>query len=204
MARSVICISRALGAGGEEIGRAVADRLGYRYVDDEVIVRAAEEAGVSPEEMAKTEQPPGLIRRLVESMGRTSVDPSGWSTYASFAAEGPTAEGIIEAAVKETAREGDAVIVAHGASIALGRQVGVLRVLVTGSPDVRADRVREAQAASEADARKTVERSDRARQEYIDRFFKTSERPTHYDMVVNTDTISSETATALIVEAAKE
>lgn len=205
MTRSVICISRALGAGGEEIGQAVAKLMGHRYVDDEIIVRAAEKAGITQEEMAKAERPPGLIARLLESLGKTSADPSGWASYASFTAEqAPTAEAIIELAVKETARAGNAVIVAHGASIALGRTPGVLRVLVTGSEDVRADRLREVQGLSEGDAKKMIDSSDKARRDYIDRFYKTSERPTDYDLVLNTDTISAETAARLISEAAQQ
>lgn len=204
MTRSVICISRALGAGGEGIGHAVAQQLGYKYVDDEIIARAAEKAGITPEEMAKKERPPSLVTRLLESLGKTSADPAGWASYAAFADQAPTAEAIIEMAVKETAREGNAVIVAHGASIALGPQVGVLRVLVTGSPDVRADRLREAQGSSEADARKTIEKSDKARNEFLERFFMTAEQPTHYDLVLNTDTLSAEAAAQLIARAAED
>lgn len=32
----VLCISYVTGASGEEVGRLVADRLGFRYVDDEI------------------------------------------------------------------------------------------------------------------------------------------------------------------------
>lgn len=205
MTRSVICISRALGAGAEEIGQAVAQALGYKYVDDEIIVRAAEKAGITPEEMAKKEKPPGLVTRLLESLGKTSADPAGWASYAAFTAEqAPTAEAIIEMAVIETAREGKAVIVAHGASIVLGPQVGVLRVLITGSPVVRADRLALAQGTSEGEARKTIEQSDRARKEYLNRFFMTDEQPTHYDLTLNTDTLSVETATQMIERAAED
>jgi integrase len=42
----VICISRADGAGGEDVGREVASRLGFRYIDEEVIDRAAERGGI--------------------------------------------------------------------------------------------------------------------------------------------------------------
>ncbi len=48
MSRSVVCISRATGAGGEEIARLAADQLGFRLVDDEVVARAAELAGRLP------------------------------------------------------------------------------------------------------------------------------------------------------------
>ncbi len=59
----VICISRSLGSGGEEIGRTVAKELGFRYADEEIIVRAAQKAGVSPETVAEVEHTPGLIER---------------------------------------------------------------------------------------------------------------------------------------------
>ena len=42
MPRSVICISRAAGAGGEEVAQIVAKELGFRYVDEEIVRRAAE------------------------------------------------------------------------------------------------------------------------------------------------------------------
>ena len=44
MAATVVCISRTDGANGEAVGIAVASELGYRYVDQEIVVRAAEKA----------------------------------------------------------------------------------------------------------------------------------------------------------------
>ena len=45
MSHRVVCVSRALGAGGEEVAHLVSDALGFRYVDDEIIIRAADRAG---------------------------------------------------------------------------------------------------------------------------------------------------------------
>ena len=42
----VVAISRAAGAEGERIGALVAERLGFRYVDEEIITLAAEKQGV--------------------------------------------------------------------------------------------------------------------------------------------------------------
>jgi shikimate kinase len=39
MAFRVVCISRTMAAGGEMIGRAVSERLGYRYVDEDLAPR---------------------------------------------------------------------------------------------------------------------------------------------------------------------
>jgi hypothetical protein len=47
MERSVIAISRSLGAGADEIGQLTADKLGFRYVNNQIITWAAERAGVS-------------------------------------------------------------------------------------------------------------------------------------------------------------
>ena len=205
MTRRVICISRSLGAGGEAIGLAASKEIGYRYIDDEIITRAAAKAGITPKEMAKSEKPPGLIERLLESIGKTSADPEGWGAYAAMSAERSiSSEALIELAVRETAREGKVVIVAHGGSIALGEEEGVLRVLITGSPDVRASRLQEAKEMGLPTARKEVDKSDKARQAYLSRFYDISEElPIHYDVVLNTDTLDMDGAVGLIVAAAE-
>ena len=43
----VICISRTLGAGGEEIGQRVAEATGLRYVDNEIVSEAARRLRIS-------------------------------------------------------------------------------------------------------------------------------------------------------------
>jgi len=42
----VICISRAIGAGGDAIGKLVAERLGFLYVDEQIIMLAARQAQI--------------------------------------------------------------------------------------------------------------------------------------------------------------
>ena len=205
MACRVICMSRSLGAGGEEIGRTVAKELGFRYADEEIITRAAEKAGVTPGTVAQAEHTPSLIARILESMARTPPSPEGWSGAAILPSNTrPDYESLIEKVVRETANEGNVVIVAHGASITLGDLRGVLRVLVTASPAVRSERlVREAKLDEQA-ARKAIDESDHQRREYLRRFYKVrQELPTHYDLVVNTDSLASPLAARLIVSAAK-
>ena len=97
----------------------------------------------------------------------------------------------------ETAEAGNAVIVAHGAAMALGASPDVTRVLVTASRDERIGRV--AANVSPAEAEREVDASDEARRNYFKRFYDVSqELPTHYDLVINTDLVSAETATQLV------
>lgn len=105
MEARVVSISRTLAAGGEEVGRLVADGLDFRYVDDEVIIRAAGEAGVSPATIAQVEHSRSLSERIAEAMSsftRVEGAPEPWSPRVDR--EGYQA--LIQWVVEDTANEG--------------------------------------------------------------------------------------------------
>jgi cytidylate kinase len=209
--RSVVCISTPDGAGGEEVGRAVAERLDLRLVDEEIIRRAAREAGVDSHVVAKVEQRTSLAKRLLQEIiaGSAASAPALGSTpppdFSDALHESDDFRGLIRTAVEEVATEGDCVIVAHAASVALSEQAGVLRVLVTASLATRSGRVATANGIDERAATKLVKRSDAARADYLKRFYRLrAEPPTLYDLVLNTDRLSSEQAASLVVQAAAD
>lgn len=196
-------ISRAAAAGGEQIGRAAAQRLGLRYVDDEVIRLAAEAAHIDPAVVAEAGVPKSLVMRLVEAidaLGATASSPGAW-----LARPGQKAlRGLIRDTIVRVAERGNAVIVAHGASMALGPRPGVLRVLVTGTPEVRVERLVRSGLVPEKDAAPTIAESDRSRRQYLEMFYGVSEEaPTLYDLVIKTDRLGFDQAAALIVAAAR-
>ncbi len=205
MSCHVITISRTLAAGGEQVGRLVAEALGFRYLEGEIVVKAAEKAGVSPEAVARAEQTPGLFVRVLEAMARNPASLEGW--VGEMPAPLPRAneyEGLIEGVIREAAREGKAVIVAHGASIPLAGTDGLLRVLVTASPEVRAQRLVSEAELDERAAAKAVADSDGQRRSFLQRFYHVDrEQPTHYDLVVNTDVLTAEQAAQAVLAAAK-
>ena len=126
------------------------------------------------------------------------------SGYIAPAVPNPSAtySHLIEHVVRETADSKDVVIVAHGASHALGGRPEVLRVFVTGSPQVRAERLARESAVDAGAAKKTLEASDKERGRYLERFYDVrSELPVHYDLTVNTDFMAPTAAAALIVAA---
>ena len=202
----IIAISRTTGAGGDEIGRAVAQQLGFRLVEDEVIDRAAEAAGVSPETVAESEKTPGLIMRILESLGRTPMAAEGFPVAEMYhMSHTPDYEALIQKVIKETAAEGNVVILSHGASIPLSGMPGLLRVFITASPETRASRLAAEGGPSGKEAEKAIEHSDDQRREFMRRFYDLDdELPTHYDIVLNTDVLSHEEAARLIVASARE
>jgi len=207
MESRVITIARSLGASGEEVGHLVSKELSFRYVDEEIIVRAAEKAGVSPEVIAQVEQTQPLIVRILESMARYPVEPMAGQVVALASdpsLRSPAYEKLIEQVIRETAAEGNVVILAHGAGIHLAGTKDLLRVFVTGSPGVRSERLKHDAKLDEQPARKAIRDSDRQRREYLRRFCDVGqESPTHYDLVINTDFLTTPQAAELIVSASR-
>jgi cytidylate kinase len=96
------------------------------------------------------------------------------------------------------------VIISHAASLALADEPEVLRVLITASPETRAERIADARQCDPKQAKKLVSRGDTNRADYIKRFYRiSSEGPTHYDLLVNTDRVPAEQAADVIVHAAR-
>ena len=204
MDTTVISISRAMAAGGDDVARTVAEKMGFRFIDDEIIEVAAEKAGVSPSTIASVERTPSLIDRILKHLGNNPIE-AGHGAYVPVVLNASESyEDLIAQVIRETAQAGKVVILAHGASIALRDTPGVLRALVTGSPDMRAERYRRDTGLKDSDARKEIDKSDRARREFLQRLYNVQhEMPSHYDLVVNTDRISADSAAALIATAAQ-
>ncbi|HMH41807.1 MAG TPA: cytidylate kinase-like family protein [Gaiellaceae bacterium] len=208
MKTSVVCVSHATGAGGNEVGRLVAERLGFRYVDEDLVSQAALRAGVDASEIADEERRKSWLGRVLddlavgggEAWAMTGLGPYGAVGVATTSDE---LRAYIREAIEETAGHGKAVIVAHAASHALAGRQETLRVLVTASPATRAGRVAEAEGLDETRAARTIKDADAGRADYLRRFHGVEqELPTQYDLVLNTDQLSPEQAAALISEAA--
>lgn len=207
MSYRVICISRDLGAGGERLGRSVAERLGFGFVDEEIVAAAAERSGVDVESLQEIEQRQTLVRRLMTAIAESPpATPEAWAMAPDLMA-GPgmseQSRELIREAVREAADEGDVVIVAHAASHVLADRPDVLRVLVTGSDEQRTARLAEEAGIDAGKAASAIREAERARADYLRRFHDVKqELPTHYDLVVNTDRLDVEAGAGVVVSAA--
>ena len=215
----VVCISRAIAAGGEVVGHLVAERLGFRYFDEEVISLASTKAGIDPTVVATAEHHTSLMSRLMDALLGGDVPDEELYFGLSEAKHGyyskrvrppislPQAQlrRVIQEAIAEIADRGEAVIVAHAASVALAKRTDVLRVLVTASLRTRCERLWvDPGLLNEEDAARVVEDSDRERARYLERFFEIREEvPTLYDLVVNTDMLRVEQVVDAIVAATR-
>ena len=136
---------------------------GFRYVDEEIVERAAAKLDVPVDLVADAESRRSLTRRVLEELMRDASGISMMSGGVPTPSEARSSEdyrALIEQVVRETAEEGQVVIVAHAASIPLAGRPGLVRVLVTASPDVRATRLAGELDLQEPEAKKLVKESD--------------------------------------------
>ncbi len=156
-----------------------------------------------PATVSSAEERRSLLHRLVETAGPTLVArqtvhaDDSWSYVETETAPGALRR-LIREAIEETAADGEVVIVAHAASFALADRPSILRVLVTGSPDRRARRL------ADAGGDEVVKASDKARADYLRRFYGVDrESPTHYDVVINSDWVTPAQAAEMLIAAAR-
>jgi len=204
MPTRIVTISHTSGAGGDSVGRLVADRLGFRYLDEEIISLAAQKEGLDSDVVADVERRKGLLERILANLAQAPIVDAEIAWVPSALPKREDMRALIIEAIRETGKRGDVVIVAHAASIPLAGSPGLLRILVTASAETRARRVAAGTTRDRAEASKLVKHSDDARADYFYRFYGIErELPTHYDLVVNTDVLDLEEAADVVVSAAR-
>jgi hypothetical protein len=168
-----------------------------------VIEQAGEWVELAPGYVADVERRKGLMDRVLGQVAESNVAP-----VVPTPRDGRTlpGDGELRALIKQVlasiADDGAVVIVSHAASFALsGRDV--LRVLVTASPETRASRLSATEGINLRESERLLKRSDAGRAAYLKRFYGVArELPTHFDVVVNTDVLTPEEASMVIVAAA--
>jgi cytidylate kinase len=200
----VVSISRQVGTAGEEVARAVANRLNFRYIDYQVIQDAAREAGVSPETVSEAEHTPSLMTRVLEALARSpSMPVAAWADPVPLAANPLLTSNdyrkFVEQVIRDLVEHGGCVIVGHAAQVILRGRLDTVRVLVTGSHEFRARRIMAGMGVDEKVALKTVDRTDNERIDYFRRFYDTGWLlPCTYDLCVNTDHLNPDQAAELV------
>ena len=173
---------------------------------------AAARENLDPKVIQDVESRQSFMSRLLDSLERgaalDALDPEGLPhpdvVEAALELSKQDHRALIREVIAETADQGEVVIVAHAASMALAGRDSVLRVLVTASTETRAGRLAKAGRLSDADAAKLVRETDRARVDYFKRFYRIShEEPTHYDLVINTDVLTVDQTVGIIASAAE-
>jgi len=210
---SVVTIHGQLGSGAPEIGKLVADKLNTDYVDREIIAKVAELLKTKTRDVIAKEMPPGtFLGRIAEFLERGHPRDGGYAAGTDYEGVYVPAQEIslddarylagLKSIIKELAGSKSIVICGRGSQFVLKDYPGVLHVLMIAPLEIRLKRVMEDLNVNEENAKKGIARSDGIRREFIKRYFQAElENPMSYDMVLNAEHLSYETAASIIVGA---
>lgn len=201
----VITISRQYGSLGDEIGRDVAERLGLRFVDHDVISEVARRLDLPTATIDELDERRGhLVSDLVKTMRqlypatRLPQSPEGNPNL-----DEAMYLQVIRQVIWEVARGNDAVIVGRGSPFILPKHPDVLHVLVVAPTDVRVERIMARDGLEQSRAEHQLREVDASRGRYIRHFYRTNWLDfDHYDLVINTGHFTQLRAAELIVAAA--
>jgi len=198
MGYRAIALSQVDGAGGEVIGRNLAHKLGFGYLNEAIVAQVAKDHGVDQAVVAGAERRKSFFTRVAEMAARGAVDVAPDPSL--YVDETDAVLSLIRDAVRDAADRGSVVLVAHAACYACADRADVLRVCVTAPLPARVSRVASALGISDAEAAKSLRRSDAARASYLKRVYGVGqEAPTDYDVVLNTERLAPDAAADLIL-----
>ncbi len=228
----IITISGGLGSGAKDIAQAAATELGLDYVDQEILVEAAQRLGVSVSAVESRDERPSSLGERIGAVLRTMMERS-----AAAGATDPVTGGGLEmvlgrtygeavelpsdaprgqlddesylrtltAVIKGVAARGNVVILGRGGQAILQHEPEALHVYVTASRQERIDALIRRENINAQEAERRIKYSDHNRQAFHRRFFKVEvENPCLYDLMIHAGRVSPAAAVGLIKLAAKD
>ena len=179
---AVITISRESGARGNYIGHKLAERLGYLFVDREVIHEISMEYGIRQDEFERIyEQAPGLLERY-DRRNREIV-------------------GLIGRIIRGLARRDKAIIVSRDAFTALREYGDVLNVRVAAARSIRIRHIQQDHDLNAQEARVMLDRLDSERSKYVGAYHGLNWADAGlYDLCLNTGTLVADQTIELILQ----
>lgn len=195
----VVTIARGFGSGGRDTGKELADNLGIKYYDTEIIEMLEKESGFSPD----------FVKEYDQKLGPTgSMILFGmYDQYVNYAADekSPVRKLFSEESdlIKKLASENSCVIVGRLAGRILKGRKNVFRVFISADLDWAAQRVSKRDGISYEDSVKKIRKINRQRREHCSYFTDTVwDNVSNYDLVVSTSSCGGpEEAAAIIADA---
>ena len=201
----VVTISRQMASGGAYIGHLLAKKLGYKYVEREILHIAAKELGVDIAELSKLdERHAGFIENLMKSFvfgtpEASYVPPSRRPVYDQELFE---AESKIITAIAD---RHNAVIVGRGGYFVLHNRPGVANVFIHAPMDFRVKRLQQFHDISAEQAREELQNSDSMREKFLRTMTDTDRYDArNYHLCIDAEAAGFEASVQMIVELIKK
>lgn len=211
--KKIITISREFGSGGRTIGQKVAESLGYKFYDKEIIDMSAKDSGLSPDFIAKTEQSISsswLYSLLLGSSyigGGNSNIPAGTQNPIL-----PLADQVFNAqrrAIIQLAQKEPCVIVGRCADYILKHcdeinANDVLNIFIYAPIDDKVKRSIELKKLETSDAKREILQIDKRRANHYNTFTETTwGDKKNYDLLINSSLLGVDETSVMLSEIIK-
>ena len=162
MKHIIINVGRQVGAGGQEIGRMLAQDFDAKFYDRELLNLAAKESGFSEKFFKQNDEKKGFLRGLLNVQTPHFM---GGSLYGSNFSQ----ESLFKFqsdAIQKAANEGNCVFLGRCADYILRDFDNVVNIFITASMDFRVKLVSKVKELDEEHARKLIEHVEARRAQY--------------------------------------
>jgi len=200
---TVVTLSAAYGAGGSQLGPAVAQQLGVPFVDRAIPTGVAERLAVPLREAVERDEAiGGWFARALLSFGQVGPVLAG-ATPPDVALNPDAYCAATEQVLRERAG-GGAVILGRAGAVVLRDDPRALHVRLTGPRDARIEQAMELERIDRATAERRVEETDHAREAYVRHFYRVDARDAAlYHLVIDSTAIPLSACADLVVAAAR-
>ena len=203
----IITISRELGSGGRTVGRKLAEALGVRYSDKELISKLRHQFQLSAMgiEKLKGEKKTWFSEflQMVAPVPKAATLLEKDNPNILEFRPDVTTDDVFNAEteiLKAIASQGSCVIAGRSGFFVLKDEPNKVNVFFTASYEHRVQRVMTKQLLSREEAEEVIAEVDKRRENYVKRYTGTSRYDArNYDLVINMDDLSEDEAVNLIL-----
>ena len=200
MGNHIYTIGREFGSGGYEVGRMLAERLGIKLYDKELLAQAAKSSGFCKEIFENHDEKPtsSFLYSLV-------MDTYSGGSYSSAPfLDMPLNHKVFLAqfdTIKKIAEQESCVIVGRCADYALTDNPDCLNIFVHAEMEDRISWISKRKDLTENKARDLIQKTDKQRASYYNYYTcKKWGDSRSYDLCLNTSKISKEACVDMILE----
>jgi cytidylate kinase len=193
----IITISREAYCGGDEFAKELAEKLGFKLYNREIIARASEKSGIHEDHFEFAEKKPtnsvlySVVMGMYSSRGAyvklddVFTDDKIYKVQAEI--------------IRDMAKDGNCIFVGRCSDYILRNNENCINIFLRGDME---DRIKNAMAqdgVTEAEAKKLVSRSDKKRRSYYN-YYTNREwgNITNYDISLNLSKLTEEKAVEVI------
>ncbi len=197
MRHIIINVGRQVGAGGQEIGRMLAQDFDAKFYDRELLNLAAKESGFSEKIFKQNDEKKGFLKGLLNVQ---MPHLSGGNLYSSNFSQ----ESLFQFqsdAIRKAAAEGSCVFLGRCADYILRDFDNVVNVFITASMDFRVKLVSKVKELDADQTRKLIEHVESARSQYYNYYTgKKWGAAESYDLCIDASILGLEKTEKLIAE----